>query len=227
MDPHLKRCILIPMRAGSKGIKNKNIIRFEGKPLCTYVLNASKETGIDTWVSTDSKTISDISVKHGASVIDRPKTLALDDTPDLPVFQHFIKKVKKLHDISFDYIIHLRATYPRISSEVVLRAVDEFESRYDECSSMRSVVSATEIPWKMWFMTDMGFYMRPIMDDYESVSKPRQQLQKAFYQNAAIDIIKVRTIIDNNSMIGKQPIPFVMDGMVEDGVDIDTVEDLR
>ena len=50
---------LIPARGGSKGIKNKNIVRLLGKPLISYtILTARKVNQInDIFVSTDSPAI--------------------------------------------------------------------------------------------------------------------------------------------------------------------------
>ena len=46
---------LIPARAGSKGIKNKNIKKIAGKPLIEHTLAAERAPIIDDIFSTDSK----------------------------------------------------------------------------------------------------------------------------------------------------------------------------
>ena len=53
---------LVPARAGSKGIKNKNIVNFCGKPLIFWVLNSLVNSCfIDKiFVATDSKEISSV-----------------------------------------------------------------------------------------------------------------------------------------------------------------------
>ena len=58
----MKIVSLIPARKGSKGIKNKNLIDLCGKPLIYYSIQASKKSLVDeTWVSSDSDEILDIS----------------------------------------------------------------------------------------------------------------------------------------------------------------------
>ena len=48
----------IPARAGSKCLKNKNMINFLGKPLIYHTLKIAKELDVsDIFVSTDSKKI--------------------------------------------------------------------------------------------------------------------------------------------------------------------------
>ena len=60
---------LIPARAGSKGLKNKNIKNLHGHPLIAYSIVAAKMTsGItDVIVTTDSEKIATIARKYGAS----------------------------------------------------------------------------------------------------------------------------------------------------------------
>ena len=61
-SPTKKYLAIIPARSGSKGIKNKNIIKFDNKPLIHYTFNSAIETkGIDKiFVSTDSKDIQEL-----------------------------------------------------------------------------------------------------------------------------------------------------------------------
>ena len=57
MYKNFKILSLVVARAGSKGLKNKNIRKFSGKPLVSWSILASKKSKyIDyTLVSTDSK----------------------------------------------------------------------------------------------------------------------------------------------------------------------------
>ena len=57
---------IIPARKGSKGIKNKNIINFCGKPLIQHTFNTAKKikNEFDVLVSTDSKKIKELALKN-------------------------------------------------------------------------------------------------------------------------------------------------------------------
>ena len=67
---------IILARGGSKGLKNKNIINFCGKPLITWTINNCFEAGIrNVYVSSDSEKILNISKKAGAECIVRPKNM--------------------------------------------------------------------------------------------------------------------------------------------------------
>lgn len=86
---------LICARSGSKGIKNKNIRKFNSKPLIFYPINLAKKINeIKTVsVSTDSKKIADISKNFGAEIpFLRPKKLSRDKSNEWDVWKHFAKK---------------------------------------------------------------------------------------------------------------------------------------
>ena len=61
---------IIPARSGSKRLKNKNIKKFNGKPIISYAIKIAKSSGLFSKivVSTDSKKISNIAKKYGAQV---------------------------------------------------------------------------------------------------------------------------------------------------------------
>ena len=72
---------IIPARAGSKRIKNKNIIDIFGKPMIQRTIEILLKSKIFDMiiVSSDSKKIQNISRKAGAKVLfTRPKNLAND-----------------------------------------------------------------------------------------------------------------------------------------------------
>ena len=89
---------LIPARKNSKGLKNKNIINFFNKPLISYSIKASLNSKLinNTFVSTDSKRIRNISLKYKAECpFLRPLKYSGDKSTDLEVFKHFYNFYKK------------------------------------------------------------------------------------------------------------------------------------
>ena len=82
----------IPARGGSKGIPNKNIKIFDGKPLILWSIESAKlSKGVDQIiVSTDCQNIADIALMEGAEVPGlRPKHLSTDDSSTLDVVLDF------------------------------------------------------------------------------------------------------------------------------------------
>lgn len=87
----------IPARGGSKGIKNKNILKINKKPLIFYSIDISKKIKLinETYVSSDSNKILKISKDLGAKIIKRPKKISEDGSTDIEAFKHFYQNYEK------------------------------------------------------------------------------------------------------------------------------------
>jgi len=117
-------------RAGSKGMPNKNIQTFCGKPLISWAVELALQVKqIDeVFVSTDSKEIAEIARMAGATVpFIRPSDLATDTSPEWHSWQHFIKfladKAGKLPEV----FLSLPATSPLRSTIDVENCLQEFK----------------------------------------------------------------------------------------------------
>lgn len=91
----MKPICIIPARAGSKGVKGKNIRKLDGKPLISYAIESTLESKLfsDVFVSTEDLKISKIAKKYGAEVpFLRPKKLAMDNSDIVETLHHTIKK---------------------------------------------------------------------------------------------------------------------------------------
>lgn len=103
---------IILARGGSKGIKNKNLILINKKPLIYWSIKAAilaKQID-DVWVSSDSKKILEIAKKFGAKTIKRPKYLSNDTSSSEEGWLHAIQQIKQHRLIS--HIVALQATSP-------------------------------------------------------------------------------------------------------------------
>ena len=220
----MKIIAVIPARGGSKGIFRKNIKLLAGEPLIAYTIKeARKSKYLDKIiVTTDDPEIADISLKYGAEVpFMRPKQLAEDNTPDLPVFQHALAWLKEHWSYIPDIIVHLRPTSP-------LRTVKHIDSGIElilkdkNADSVRSVCEPSQSPYKMWKIKEG--YLVPIVNSSEEgvelYSTPRQSLPKVYWQTASVDIIRYNTIMGMNSMAGKRILPFLIEEKYS--LDVDT-----
>lgn len=91
-----RRIAIIPARAGSKRIKNKNIKPFFGKPILAYAIECAKATKLfdEIVVSTDSAHIAAIAQEFGAlTPFVRPQSLSGDKVATLPVISHALKEL--------------------------------------------------------------------------------------------------------------------------------------
>ena len=136
---------IIPARAGSKGLPNKNIIDLVGKPLIAWTIQESLKSKYitDTIVSSDSDTILKIATQYGAEIIKRPKRLATDKANSESIIKHslnFLKQNKK----EFDYIILLQPTSP-------LRKVSDIDKAFKRLfkTQANSLISVSRIDNKI------------------------------------------------------------------------------
>lgn len=102
-------------RGGSKGVKNKNIKKINGKPLIAFTINEAKKSKYinDYIISTDSLEIAKISRKYGVEVpFMRPKNISSDKASSVDALIHATKKMEKLRKKKYDYVVELMCTNP-------------------------------------------------------------------------------------------------------------------
>ena len=217
---------LIPARGGSKSIPRKNIRSFAGHPLIAYSIVAGKTAATVTRVivSTDDEEIAKVAQSYGAETpFLRPKDISLDDTPDLPVFQHALKWFADQENYKPDVVVQLRPTSP-------LRRVEQIDQcvyrllEHPEADSVRTVCTPFQNPYKMWRI-EQGSLMKPLIasDIPEAYNQPRQALPDVYWQTGYVDAAWSDTIMQKNSMTGDRILPVVIDP--EDWIDIDSPDD--
>ena len=214
---------LIPARSGSKSFPDKNIRPFLGKPLIVHSIEqALAATSIDrVIVSTDSEVYARIAKDCGAEVpFLRPAEISGDLSTDFDVFRHVLQWLADTDGCVPDICVHLRPTYPvrRIADIDTIVGILRDNPEID---SVRSITSAPETPFKMWFRGDNGL-LEPVCttpDIPQAHSSPRQALPKVFLQNAAIDAFRSRVVMESGSMVGDRVFGYVM----EENLDIDDV----
>jgi len=219
---------LIPARSGSKGIKDKNIKTYHGKPLLSYSIKQGLESHFidEVVVTTDSKQYRDISIEHGAdSVVMRPKEISGDLSVDYEFFLHYVNLLSEKNSKIPDFIVLLRPTYPLRNVDDIDKAISMFIDNYDKVDSMRSVVPCSQTPYKMWHLKESGMLeaVCSIKGQNEAFNLPRQSLPAVYWQNACIDIVKTSTIVNMRSVTGKRVFPYIM--KPSEVYDIDTIDD--
>ncbi len=217
---------LIPARSGSKSVIDKNIRMIGGHPMIAHSIRHALECPYitRTIVSTDSERYAQIARQYGAEVpFIRPAELATDTALDVDVFYHALKYLQDTEGYRPRLVVQLRPTCPvrRISD---INAMIEIMLKDETLDSVRSVVPAKEIPYKMWFQNDDGVTIRPVIDDPpECYNMPRQELKTAYYQNACIDVLRPWVVLEQHSMSGIKIGGYIM----KDFIDIDTEEDFE
>lgn len=137
-----KRLLIIPARAGSKRVPNKNIRNFCGKPMIIYSIETAFNLGIfdEIHVSTESIVIKKIVENTGCKVpFLRPESLSDDFTTTIDVYKFVVSKYIELGK-SYDEVWTLLPCAP-------LLAVDDLHNAYKLFLSYKSkfpVISVVE-----------------------------------------------------------------------------------
>jgi len=157
----------IPARGGSKGISQKNIKEFAGKPLIVHSIDYALDSQLinEVVVSTDDSLISKISTDAGGIVINRPAELATDTATTESAIEHYLSLSKTKPDI----IVLLQSTSPLRPKGSLDNALDHFEKGgYD---SLLSVCPTHRFYWRI--KGDETTYA-----EYNYLNRPRRQDMK-------------------------------------------------
>lgn len=125
---------MIPARAGSVRLKDKNITLLLGKPLISYAIDACKRSKFidEIYVSTEDEKIADIAKYHGAKIIKRPIELAQDKIPTQQVMKHFAGNISDL-----DILVLVQANSPQVNHKNIDKAIKLLED--NKLREVRSV----------------------------------------------------------------------------------------
>lgn len=220
---------LIPARAGSKSVPNKNIRDVGGKPLIAHsIAHGLSSTRIErVIVSTDSEQIAEIARAYGAEVpFIRPSELAEDYSLDIDFYLHALEWLRVNESYVPDAVINLRPTTPVRDPQVLDRAIEEF-GRHPEIHSMRAVRPADKTPYKMWRLKESGL-MEPLFNKFDTYDEPynmpRQLLPEVVVQDGYFDITWTSVVLKQGTVTGEIVMPFFVPG---EAIDIDYETDLQ
>ena len=214
---------VIPARGGSKRVKRKNIRPLAEKPLIAYTIqSAIKSKKINRLiVSTDDPEIAKIAEEYGAEVpFLRPASLAQDDTPDQPVFQHALKSLSKQDGYEPDIVLNLRPTTPFKTPKTIAKVIEKMRETKADIVRTMSPVEGVNHPYWMYNMKS-DCKMVPFLDTINvSDYYQRQLLPEVYRINGVVDAYTKGTIIKGNMLANKNLYGLVISE--EESIDIDT-----
>jgi CMP-N,N'-diacetyllegionaminic acid synthase len=208
---------IIPARGGSKGIPKKNIKPLKGKPLMAWTIEEAKKSKLldKIIVSTDDEEIMNVAKKWGAEVpFLRPSELAQDDTPGIAPVLHALEYFS-----DYEYVVVLQPTSP-------LRLAEDIDEAIYLCEKNKSnfCVSVTEskiIPDWMFRINNRGI-LEPLNSNRE-IPYQRQMAEKVYVLNGAIYVGKKEPLIEKQSFLTPETIPYIMPNIRS--IDIDDMDD--
>ena len=210
---------LIPARGGSKSLPRKNVLLVAGRPLIEYSIQHARSSTLITRVivSTDDDEIAAVAQAAGAEVpFRRPAVYASDTATDLEVFKHALRWLASEQDYLPELVVHLRPTGPVRNVALIDRAVSEMLGQ-PAADSLRSVSVAEQTPYKMWRVHEGR--LKPLLKlpgVREAHSSPRQELPIVYWQNGYVDIVRPKTVLVQDSMVGETILPFIVPGPIHE-----------
>jgi len=213
---------VIPARAGSKAIRNKNLRDLGGRPLVSWpILVAQRVQYIDRiLVSTDGAAIAEIARDNEAEVYQRPAPLATDTAPVIDML-HDLTRVLVDEGERPDIFVLLEATAPFRTPEDISKCLERMVE--ENLDSIATFSSAHLNPHRAWAM-HKGV-PRPFIPDAVPW-KPRQQLPEAWQLTGTVYAFDpVNLPHDSPSILYGRFGAQIVDNMA--ALDIDTETDLK
>ncbi|KKS95714.1 hypothetical protein A3B05_01655 [Candidatus Giovannonibacteria bacterium RIFCSPLOWO2_01_FULL_43_160] len=211
---------IIPARAGSKRIPNKNIRNFFGKPLIAHTILQAKETSfIDRIiVDTDSTKIAALAKKYGAEApYLRPEHLAGDKAQVIDAVIHLLNRLKKEEGYKPTHVMILQTTSP-------LREEKDIKVCWDLMKKSNATTILTVAPThpRLYYLDNKQNII--LANKRASKSSNTQAWPPAYLLNGCfVYITKTDALIRERNVITKNTKAVVCDRWRS--VDLDTPED--
>lgn len=206
----MKILAVIPTRADSKGIPNKNIRIIAGHPLVYYAIHNAIESKYitDIVVATNSSEIETISKQMGVGIHWLRDELCEDNVTLDPVVYDSVPK-----ECNWDYVVTMQATSPTLTVASLDNAVE-----YVINNDIDTLVSGINDPHLSW-----GKRNGVIVPNYEK--RLNRQFLPPEYRETGAFVISKGNVVKADSRFGEKIEIFELPK--EEAYDIDTFEDLR
>lgn len=213
MNKQYPICI-IPARAGSKGLKNKNMLFLAGKPLILHTIDAAIESGVfrteDIYVSTDSLEYKEIiEGLRPIKVLLRKEALASDTATTFEVLEDFLKGFQDETEFML-----CQPTSPLRSAETIKEAYNTFNNR--ECDHLVSF-SESDKSLRLFSTIDEKGCAKDVIGIDKGYR--RQQQEKHYYPNGALYITTKKKYLEDKSFFTDKTFAYVMSK--HESVDVD------
>ncbi|MTI43557.1 N-acylneuraminate cytidylyltransferase [Roseibium hamelinense] len=217
---------MIPARAGSEGLRNKNIKPLNGLPLLVHSLKpalaCSRISAV--YVNSDNDEYLDIGTQYGAISYKRPESLGQSDTTMKAVVQDFVRGLRDGGE-DIDAVIVLYPTYPFRSPEML----DDMIRFFCENAGGHSLIGLKQPdthPYHCVEKTQEGGVKSAIQ--YDADKYYRRQDYPEYYQMTALAMVIGADHVDelNAMMFCDKTVGYVLPHTVRT-VDIDTITEFH
>jgi CMP-N,N'-diacetyllegionaminic acid synthase len=224
----MKFVTVITARKGSKGIKNKNIIKLNNIPLIEYTFKAVSKSIIhkNCFVLTDSNKIKKIAKKYSidTSYI-RPASTSTDNSSSISTLKHFSDWYLKKN--SYDAMVLLQPTSPLRNSEDINKSIKIFKK--EKIDSLFSISKHLEHPYDAINLEKKN-KLKFVIKKRKKFFRRQDFDVNSYFHNGAIFIMKKNLInknkIYNTSNHGFYIMPKARSVELDEKEDIDVIKKL-
>jgi CMP-N,N'-diacetyllegionaminic acid synthase len=212
--------LIIPARAGSKEIAQKNLKLLGGIPLIAHTIKAAKAAQYvrEVYVSTDGAEIAQVAKDYGAKVIERPAEIACDKSSSEAAILHALEYIKEKKLLS-NYTCFAQCTSPFTAKEDFDQAINQIQKE-----KLDSLFAASQFKYFIWQKGQNG-KVSGINHQYIKQRVLRQDKPPEYIETGAFYIFKTNEFIENkNRFFGKIGI---YEMPKERFFEIDSIEDLE
>lgn len=211
---------VIPARAGSKRIPNKNIKNFLGKPLIAYAIEQALKCPIvdRVIVDTDSPKIAKIARQYGAEVpFLRPEYLATDTAQIDDSFIYLLNRLKKEQNYVPTYVMMLQAPSPLREQEDIDRCWELMKK-----TNVSAVLTVCPTHPRLYYLDSQQNII--LVNGSEKQSANMQAWRPAYILNGCfVYLVKTSALLKEKKIITKNTKAVICDKWRS--VDLDTPED--
>lgn len=211
-----KKFAFIPARGGSQRIPNKNIIDVCGSPLISYAIRAALDSELfdSVYVNSDSDRILAVSQEHGAVPYKRPAPMGAQEVYIINILQEMANDLSWEDD---DVVAVMLPTCPLCQSHDVAEA----HSLFLEHGLRHGVVSVAtyEVPIQLAHYVNESGVLEPFFkSDYAKSTKSTDH-RTGYRYNEGVVFNTVGAFRSQHNLVGKNSIPYVMDGIRSISID--------
>lgn len=211
---------IIPARSGSKGIPNKNIRKFAGKPLIWHAIHQARKSGLfdKIIVDTNNQEIADVAARGGAEVpFLRPAYLATDTSKITDSIEFLLHRMEREFDYKPKIFCLLQTTSP-------LREVDDIKICYKEIikPQIKSLCTICETHPRLYNRTSNGKIY--LANKQGGGGTNRQDWPKGYIENGAmVYMLKTDYFLKHKKFVSKDTLGVILPRWRS--VDLDNIED--
>jgi CMP-N,N'-diacetyllegionaminic acid synthase len=214
---------LIPARAGSKGVRNKNFRSLAGGPSCALrACSCAQCSGVTDRVVISADTLSPELQAAEYDWLERPAALAQDDTPMIDVVKHALDAIPGAPD---DIWLLVQPTQPLRKPEHLREVVRLL--RETQADSVVSVVELPRTHSPEMQMRVLGSRLVPFgREDWDSpwqaMPSRRQDAEPTYIRDGTVYVFWRKTVAQHGTIYGRDVRPLIIDP--QDTCELDTPE---